>query len=75
MGRWLSNSKVVRVTEIEPSQLRLGDCIAYRIEDKILLHRLWFRRGRRLWIRDDVWSMDLHEIAPESVIGRLEGEG
>ena len=68
---FLGNGKFC-VSPIPSGSVRPGDIVLYRIGEKNLLHRVWWRRGRALWIKDDTGTVSLHKIPESRVLGILE---
>ncbi len=52
-----------------------GDIVLYDLDGKRLMHRVWRRRGPRLWIKDDAGTVSLHVVAEDRVTAVLASGG
>ncbi len=71
MRPWLRNGETLRVSPVPGSRVGPGDIVLYDLHGRLLLHRVWLRLGRRLWIKDDTASLRLHCIRERQVRGLL----
>ena len=71
----LRTGDVVPVRRIPPWRIRPGDIALYRSEGKQYLHRVWWRRGGMLWIKDDAALVGLHRVQAERIKGVLDDGG
>ncbi len=69
MGRALPDGTTVR---IEPTPcLCMGQIIAVQRGERLLVHRLVWRHGARLWLQGDVMPATEGPIAVSDVLGRV----
>ncbi len=68
----LRNGDILPVSPIASGLVRPGDVVLYKIGEKNLLHRVWWRRGRTLWLKDDTGTVSLHKIPASRVLGILQ---
>ena len=50
----------------------LGDVILYRNDEKTHVHRVWWRAGESLWVKDDTGTVALHKVPQSAVLGILD---
>lgn len=57
---------------LDPSALPgPGDVVVYRVEGRLLAHRLAFRWGGRAWAFDDAATVGWHRVDARSIVGRV----
>jgi len=74
MHPFLKAGDCVHLCRVLPEHLQLGDLIAFRREDRLIVHRFAgrLRRGQVLWLRqkgDNLPGFSL--IRPEDLVGRV----
>lgn len=67
----LKNGDTVLVEQITGAQTRPGDVVFYQACGRTYLHRVWWRKGTRLWVSDDTWTVGPQEIPEGAILGRL----
>ncbi len=71
----LRDGDIVPVRGVLPAGVGAGDIVLYRRSGKAHLHRVWWRSGGNLWIKDDAAIVGLHRIKAAEVLGVLDGPG
>ena len=71
MGDTIPDGATVRVEPVEPAALRRGDVVAYREDDRIVAHRLWFRARKHSVLVGDGYELPDLPVADHDVMGRV----
>ena len=71
MRPFLRDGDELIVTPVQAEDIRPGDIVTYRFEDKFPTRRVVARTSTRLWLRADNWPGLEDEVVPPDVLGRV----
>lgn len=70
----IRSGEILPIAQVPGGSVGPGDIVLYKLGEITHLHRVWWRRGRTLWIKDDAGTVSLHCIPEDRVLGRLEAK-
>lgn len=51
--------------------INIGDTIAYKLENKFFIHRVFWIKNQNVLLKDDTNSVKFHWIKKENIIGKI----
>jgi hypothetical protein len=70
----LHAGSVVFIRRVKNSEISLGDCVAYHVKKRTLIHRVWWKNAAGLWLNDDAGTTALHHVPYRAVLGKVVPE-
>ncbi|MBI5625139.1 MAG: S24/S26 family peptidase [Elusimicrobia bacterium] len=71
----IKDGTVLAIRPAPASALRPGDLALYDVWGKRMLHRVWWTKPGKVWLKDDTGTVALHKIPDRKVLGVLQSPG